>query len=1056
MGTNIHRGTVLSSDARPTSPSGPFQYRSYAEMAAFLQELNTTYPDLVRVSVAQDTYKLPSPPELQCRGAGGGSEPCRQYVVHLTNHSTLESDPFRPEVFFSGALHGDERVGPTTTVELIALIASSATAYAEGSSSTSAPPLTTQRWLHELVNTRSVVLMPMTNAYGYDHETREELDVDPNRDYNYMVKGRECMKAMTSRVVNELWRDHVFQLAVTFHGGMRAVGFEWGSPNHYLQNGRKPRSEKSPDHTAQSQLANTLATYAGTFQDGTFYPFGAMNDVVYGVSGGMEDWAYAASWENQYTPANEAPFQPCEPTTYGGYSPEKTKYNNATHRAFNILVETANAKHPKPDTLGRYEDLYATELDFHSVRHATTFSAGHVTQNVRLALMLIDLVQPYVRWIHLPLAEAPTRRLASVSSFVGASLFVESDKKLQQLRCDQPTGKKVLMVTCATNPCPVRVTGETNKLRLQLAWEVLGAITVDATRVQIASSESFANQTILEQSVLQTGKTRRFYDILDSSAPSASASPGSGLFTACLDVALGGQQTLFVRARAKVDQDWQTQATEGGDVPSPRIPPQSHLVNARTNPRWNMESNGHRVKGELLWYSPVLRVLVEGPLTDAPVTTAPPTAQAETSNTPDVRISSEEGSASGSNTNDAAISFEPEAGVPDVHPPLNASTPVVQTTQPSGLPAAKKNASSSSSSSSRPVDETPTIKFPDNSSGDDEPPMPKPREPRTTRPPTDEEDEFDGEEEEDTDDVRVSDVPRATTRPTPPPTRRTTAPGVTIQTPSPTPTSQELEIVHKADGKSTTKNTSPSLLNYGYLVLGTGTLIVVLTVAFLYRRVFRANRRQPYMHLQQQQHQERRSGRHQRRGNRRGSPVRGDDDDENLYDDDDDPSLSLRCVLGLDFVALTTRCFCLLQMLRDGTFRDEEVRALATNRRLRAQYTAFRGCDGAFQEMLEAAEEANEHHHHHHHHQHQQPSQSEEEQRANTHEAKYIGYMHCVGTTLCPSALREWYSCLEAARDGKVPVEDCVPVKSMLERCLRAESDAMFRATQDHVFRSSP
>ncbi|GLD97564.1 hypothetical protein PINS_up006254 [Pythium insidiosum] len=142
------------------------------------------------------------------------------------------------------------------------------------------------------------------------------------------------------------------------------------------------------------------------------------------------------------------------------------------------------------------------------------------------------------------------------------------------------------------------------------------------------------------------------------------------------------------------------------------------------------------------------------------------------------------------------------------------------------------------------------------------------------------------------------------------------------------------------------------------------------------------------------------------------------------------------------------------EMLRDGTLGDDEVHALATNRRLRAQYTAFRGCDGAFQEMLQAAEEANEHHHNHHHH-HHQDAESDDEQRASTHEAKYIGYMHCVGTTLCPSALREWYGCLEAVRDGKVPAEACQPVKSMLERCLRAESDAMFRATQDHVFRST-
>lgn len=34
------------------------------------------------------------------------------------------------------------------------------------------------------------------------------------------------------RAVNEVWREHAFQLALTFHGGMVAMAYEWGSPNH--------------------------------------------------------------------------------------------------------------------------------------------------------------------------------------------------------------------------------------------------------------------------------------------------------------------------------------------------------------------------------------------------------------------------------------------------------------------------------------------------------------------------------------------------------------------------------------------------------------------------------------------------------------------------------------------------------------------------------------------------------------------------------------------------------------------------------------------------------
>ena len=60
----------------------------------------------------------------------GAAIDCEALIVRITNHSTLP-DPERPEVFFSGALHGDEWVGPITTVEMaIALVEKAAVAAA--------------------------------------------------------------------------------------------------------------------------------------------------------------------------------------------------------------------------------------------------------------------------------------------------------------------------------------------------------------------------------------------------------------------------------------------------------------------------------------------------------------------------------------------------------------------------------------------------------------------------------------------------------------------------------------------------------------------------------------------------------------------------------------------------------------------------------------------------------------------------------------------------------------------------------------------------------------
>lgn len=491
-----------ASSSFPTA-GARFKYRTYAETVAYLLELNASYPEVLSVSVAQETYGLPYPKELMCviDDATGAEEPCKHFLVHLANHSTLADDASRPEVFVSGALHGNERVGPIATVELLALMAKFSTWYAhpetfaeETDGDTDGVSLNTMRWVHELVNARSVFATPMTNAWGFAHDKREELTVDPNRDYNYMRSGGECMTAMTSRVVNEIWRDHVFQMAITFHGGTRAVSYEWGSPDHYLK-GDSTRSEKSPDHTAQFQLANTLATFAGAFSDGQLYPTGTMNDIVYGVTGGMEDWAYAASWENDfYKKDDEKPFKACKPKTFGGYPEDKTVYGSVTHRAFNMLVETSNSKEPKESELGGFDDLYRTEVDF--FREDDAIRVGHVTRNVRLALMMIEMVQPLVRWVDSGV-DAYNQSKAT-SAFPSSAMYITDYDQVIKMGCGTSTtststsSSLPLTVACGSLNCTVDLSTTTSDtVNLQLAWEVLGSLTVDKTNVQLATSPTF-------------------------------------------------------------------------------------------------------------------------------------------------------------------------------------------------------------------------------------------------------------------------------------------------------------------------------------------------------------------------------------------------------------------------------------------------------------------------------------------------------------------------------------------------------------------------------------
>ncbi|KAE8903353.1 hypothetical protein PF002_g21478 [Phytophthora fragariae] len=338
-------------------PITSYTERSYGEIIDYLLELETKYPDYAEVFSVQDKYNLPKRPELECTRANA-TVPCENYVIKITDEATLP-DPERPELIFSGAVHGNERVGPQVVVALAELLLSHAN-RADGNP-----------WLKHLMKTRTVVIIPTANAYGYNHNVRRELNFDPNRDFPYNLDSDDkCMVTMAARALNELWRDHLFQLGITFHAGTECITYEWGGKNHVMES---VKSHKSPDDRSQQQLARIMSRFGGKFED--------------------SDWGYAASWENEFT--TPKPIRTCNPTSYGGYPRAKTTYNNATHRAFNVLVETSHSKQPNATSLGD-----SSTLSDEALRDYLPASelVGHVPRNVRLSLLYIDLVQPYLLW----------------------------------------------------------------------------------------------------------------------------------------------------------------------------------------------------------------------------------------------------------------------------------------------------------------------------------------------------------------------------------------------------------------------------------------------------------------------------------------------------------------------------------------------------------------------------------------------------------------------------------------------------------------------------------
>lgn len=338
----------------------PYAEPSYALAVEQLQQLARAHPDLVSVTTAQSAFGLATAGTCKVSGTRA---PCLNWIVHVTNRRTLP-DVERPEILFLGALHGDERIGTVSTIELARFLASS-----HG----------TNAWVRRLVDTTSIWIVPMPNAVGYEENKRLELGLFPNRDFGYVQKPEKCMTTIAGRTVNELFREHAFRIAVTFHGGMTSIGYPWGSFNHH-RNG--PR--QAPDDAALHDIARALSNYASTGGVDKKYPFGTMNDQVYPVYGGMEDWGYAASFDPQNAVR-------CRPTSHGGYDAGRAAPSNASARALVFLVE-AGPKHPRASTLGAEGDTLRPGAP----------GDGHVPRNIRLALAAIDFLQPHVEVLHPP------------------------------------------------------------------------------------------------------------------------------------------------------------------------------------------------------------------------------------------------------------------------------------------------------------------------------------------------------------------------------------------------------------------------------------------------------------------------------------------------------------------------------------------------------------------------------------------------------------------------------------------------------------------------------
>lgn len=363
-------------------------------------------------------------------------------------------------------------------------------------------------WLAFLASRRDSIVVPATNCLGYKFNRREDNGVDPNRDFSYTRKDNKCFLSPTSKVIYQIMKQNIIQLVVTYHGGMVAIGYEWGSQNH-----RRP-NDKSPDQMPYASIGKLFSTYSGRFKREIPYPVGPINSVIYPVDGGMEDWLYAEGWDQSFlrkdcvgmgeikvpqagsdaslrgtdirisrlvgslysdidrmddasgslpnhSPSPRKRLLSHPRTTLASNEALPTRYLRTVaeegdgrklletipngNRALVFLVETSDLKRPTQDSLGG------------SLRILSTNSPqnGHIPRNVRINLLALDLLQPYVCFQDYSLT---TRPVSSSST--------------------------------SSNHAPV-LPNQQNSIALTIKWYVGGAFDVDESFLTLHKFHSF-------------------------------------------------------------------------------------------------------------------------------------------------------------------------------------------------------------------------------------------------------------------------------------------------------------------------------------------------------------------------------------------------------------------------------------------------------------------------------------------------------------------------------------------------------------------------------------
>jgi len=343
----------LVSVTKAVSHDWYYKPSSYSQLVQWYLDLEAIYPGYLQVFKANELY-----------GTGTVAGGYDLYYVRITN----ESSGFRkPEVFFSGGPHGNEKIG---TIGLY-WFTDWLMRYALHPESNNAD----REWLQWLLDNREVYICVCHNPWGFDHDSRYDANGwDLNREADHDGPGSPTgglWASVNGKTLREFVNDHVLRVGTWFHDGTRAILYPW-KYQHPSVAGTSPLSGRAyqrvpPDFYFYDAACLRLGNYVGDYGgDLDFGNIGNSYTLGYGGQGVIPHWAYGANVVRN--PAED------------GYVADETFGNYPGAGMLGLDPEVYSDGNPSQDRYGNDTiNRFGAEIR-------------------RYALYLTDLAQPYLMW----------------------------------------------------------------------------------------------------------------------------------------------------------------------------------------------------------------------------------------------------------------------------------------------------------------------------------------------------------------------------------------------------------------------------------------------------------------------------------------------------------------------------------------------------------------------------------------------------------------------------------------------------------------------------------